>query len=231
MNVIPQSVKDGFVRAVGPLARALIRGRVSPNTLTTLGLLIIAGSAVAFAIGRVRLGGFLILFSGLFDILDGQVARQGGLMTKFGAFYDSTLDRVGESILFGGVALFFLHGGVPPDRETLAVALTIVALVTSQLVSYTRARAEGLGLDCQVGIAPRAERVFLLGAPSLVFGSGPEGRLLFWIIALLAVVTAITVVQRVLHVAELERRPRAPVSLTRRRDDFSGHAAVLRKVP
>src|SRR6266496_4151502 len=148
MNVIPQSVKDGFVRLVGPLARAFIRAGIRPNILTTIGTLIVVGAGVAFGFGSIRLAGLLLLLSGVFDILDGQVARQGGMMTTFGAFYDSTLDRVGESAVFAGLALYFMEGGVPEARRELAVALAIVALVASLLVSYTRARAEGLGLEC-----------------------------------------------------------------------------------
>ncbi|HXF96466.1 MAG TPA: CDP-alcohol phosphatidyltransferase family protein [Gemmatimonadales bacterium] len=227
MNVIPQSVKDGFVRAVAPLARLLIRGQVSPNTLTTVGLLVVLGAATAFALGQVRLGGLLLLVSGLFDILDGQVARQGGRATTFGAFYDSTLDRVGEAALFAGIALFFLRGGVPPERQTLAVGLAIAALTASLLVSYTRARAEGLGLDCKVGLAARAERVLVLGLPALVFGAGPRGVLLFWIVALLGLATAITVVQRVVHVAHIAAR--AAGRVPRQRDTLPGHAPALRK--
>ncbi|HEV8303848.1 MAG TPA: CDP-alcohol phosphatidyltransferase family protein [Gemmatimonadales bacterium] len=203
MNVIPQSVKDGFVRLVGPLARAFIRWGIHPNVITTVGTLIVIGAGVAFGLGRIHLGGGLLLFSGLFDILDGQVARQGGTATTFGAFYDSTLDRVGESAVFAGLALYFLGGGVPEARRELAVALALVALVASLLVSYTRARAEGLGLECTVGIAARAERILLLGAPALLFGPGRQGALLFWIVAVLALATAITVVQRVVHVARI----------------------------
>jgi CDP-diacylglycerol--glycerol-3-phosphate 3-phosphatidyltransferase len=227
MNVIPQAVKDGFVRAVGPVARALIRAGLSPNALTTVGALVVCGAATAFAVGWVRLAGFLLLFSGLFDILDGQVARQGGRMSTFGAFYDSTLDRVGESALFAGIALYFLNGGVPPEREVVAVGLAITALTASLLVSYTRARAEGLGLDCKVGIAARAERLLLVGAPSLFFGPGRDGALLFWIIALLALVTAITVVQRVFHVARITRG--ATERVAPQRETLPGHAPVLRK--
>lgn len=234
MNLIPQSVKDGFVRAIRPLARALIRGGVTPNALTTFGLLVVIASATAFAQGRVRLGGLLLLVSGLFDILDGEVARQGGLGTTFGAFYDSTLDRLGEAALFAGIALFFLAGGVPAERETLAVATAIAALVTSLLVPYTRARAEGLGIDCRVGIAARTERVLALGAPTLFFGAGTNGALVFWIMVLLAVVTAVTVVQRVMHVARATRgrvgrvAPPTPTA-SRPRDTVPGHAAAMRK--
>jgi CDP-diacylglycerol--glycerol-3-phosphate 3-phosphatidyltransferase len=227
MNVIPQAIKDGFVRAVAPVARTAIRLGIGPNAITTTGLVVVLAAAVAFGGGAVRWGGALLLFSGLFDILDGQVARLGQRTTAFGAFYDSTLDRVGESALFAGIALHFLRGGVPGERVTIAVMVTIAALVSSLLVSYTRARAEGLGLECRVGIAARAERLLLLGAPPLLFGTGPNGALLFWIIVALAIATTITVVQRVVHVARIADR--APGAAAKKRDTMPGHAAAMRK--
>jgi len=219
MNVIPQKVKDGFVRLVSPVARALIRGGVHPNVITTIGTLVVIGSGVAFGFGAIRLGGALLLASGLFDILDGQVARQGGMASTFGAFYDSTLDRVGESAVFAGLALYFEQGGVPAGRQTPALAIALTALVMSMLVSYTRARAEGLGLECTVGIAARAERILLLGAAALFFG--PNGMLLFWIVAVLALATTVTVVQRVLHVASIAGAAPRPVA---RRETLPGVA-------
>jgi CDP-diacylglycerol--glycerol-3-phosphate 3-phosphatidyltransferase len=226
MNVIPQNVKDAFVRLMGPLVRVLVRAGVHPNVLTTTGTLIVGGAGVAFGFGEIRLGGALLLFAGLFDILDGQVARQGGMVTTFGAFYDSTLDRVGESAVFAGLAIYFERGGVPASRETLAVGLALGALAMSLLVSYTRARAEGLGLEATVGIAARAERIFLLGAPALLFGPGKNGALLFWIVAILALATAITVVQRVLHVRRTAGSAPRP---TLRRETLPGVAASPRK--
>jgi len=212
MNVIPQIMKDGFVRLVGPLARVFIRAGIRPNVLTTVGTLIVISSGVSFGFGYIRLGGALLLASGVFDILDGQVARQGGMMTTFGAFYDSTLDRVGEAAVFAGLAIYFDRGGVPAERQTLALGISLAALAMSMLVSYARARAEGLGLECKVGIAPRAERIVLLGAPALLFGPGPNGVLLFWIVAMLALAATITVVQRVLYVARIaETAPRQTV--------------------
>lgn len=228
MNVIPQAIKDGFVRAVAPLAQALIRGRVHPNTITTIGALIVVGSATAFGLGQVRLGGFLLLVSGLFDILDGQVARQGQTTSAFGAFYDSTLDRVGEAALFAGIAVYFLRGGAPAGRETLAVGIAIAALAASLLVSYTRARAEGLGLECKVGIAARAERILGLGAPTLFFGAGKGGWLLFWIVVVLTLATVVTVVQRVLHVARAAGGSAAG-TVPRHRETLPGHAPAFRK--
>src|SRR5947208_14627055 len=103
------------------------------------------------------------------------------MTTTFGAFYDSTLDRVGEAALFGGIALYFLRGGVPPGRLTFAVVACLVALAASLIVSYTRARAQGLGRTAKVGIPQRAERRLLLGVPPLVFGPGNQGSSAFWI--------------------------------------------------
>src|SRR6266516_3058584 len=169
MNVIPQRVKDGFVRLIAPLARLLISRGVHPNTITTVGTLLVVGSGVAFATGAIRLGGLLLLISGILDLLDGQVARQGGKMTTFGAFYDSTLDRVGEGAVFTGLIFYFLTGPLPAELKPRAIAAGLVALVASFLVSYTRARAEALGVENRVGIAARAERLLLLGIPTLVF--------------------------------------------------------------
>ncbi len=225
MNVIPQVVKDGFVRLTGPVVRALIRVGVTPNTITTVGALVVVGSAVSFGVGAIRLGGALLLASGVLDILDGQVAKQGGLSSTFGAFYDSSLDRIGESALFAGIALHFLRGGLLPGDIVWGVMLAIAALASSLMVSYTRARAEGLGLDNKVGIAARAERIVVLGAPTVLFGAGRDGKLLFWIVAVLALATTITVIQRIVHVARLVgTAPKEPVS--RRRDTLPGHAPL-----
>lgn len=226
MNVVPQAVKDGFVRLVGPLARGLIRAGVHPNAITTVGTLVIVSAGVAFGTGRARWGGGLLLLSGLFDILDGQVARLGGKSTTFGAFYDSTLDRVGEAAVFAGIAVYFLRGGVPVEQQVAGVLFALAALSASMLVSYTRARAEGLGLECRVGLAARAERILLLGVPVLFWGPGRNGGLLYWIVIILALATAITVVQRVVHVARVAD-PGAGGA--KRRDTLAGRAPAMKK--
>ncbi len=230
MNVIPQRVKDGFVGLTAPVARVLIRGGVHPNSLTTVGTLVLIAAGVAFGYGAIRWGGLLLLVSGVFDILDGQVARQGGKTTTFGAFYDSTLDRVGEGAVFSGLLFYFLTGPLPGELQARAIGAALVALVASLLVSYTRARAEALGVDCKVGIAQRAERILLLGVPALVFGAGPwrPGVLLFWIVVVLAIVSAITVIQRVVHVARVARGapPRSPIPT---RETLPGIAAARRR--
>jgi CDP-diacylglycerol--glycerol-3-phosphate 3-phosphatidyltransferase len=188
-----------FYAAVDPLVQRLIRAGVRPNTITTIGTGLVLISAVVYATGHIRIGGLLLLLSGVADTLDGQVARGGAMATRFGAFYDSTIDRVGDGATFIGIGAFLLTA---PDvaYRTPAVILCMIAILGSVLVSYARARAEGLGIDCKVGIAQRAERVLGLGLASVVFGAGRHALLLEAIVALLAVASIITVVQRFVYV-------------------------------
>jgi CDP-diacylglycerol--glycerol-3-phosphate 3-phosphatidyltransferase len=196
---LTSDLEKPFYAAVSPLVDRLIRAGVRPNTITTIGTGLVLISAVVYASGHIRIGGLLLLLSGVADTLDGQVARGGAMVTRFGAFYDSTLDRVGDGATFIGIGAFLLTA---PDvaYRTPAVILCMVAILGSVLVSYARARAEGLGLDCKVGIAQRAERVLGLGLASLVFGAGRHALLLETIVALLAVASIITVVQRFVYV-------------------------------
>jgi len=200
MKLIPPWIQHPFERALMPVANGLIGHGVHPNTLTTLGLLVVAASASAFGLGFVRVGGGLLLLSGVFDVLDGKVARGGGRKSPFGAFYDSTLDRIGEALLFGGIAVFFVRGGVRADWTTWAVAAALGAVAGGLIVSYTRARAEGLYLECKVGLVQRAERLVGLGVPTLFFGAGRDGWLLISIVAVLAGLSVLTVLQRIYHV-------------------------------
>jgi CDP-diacylglycerol--glycerol-3-phosphate 3-phosphatidyltransferase len=200
MTVIPKPIQRGFDAVLEPLVRGLIAGRINPNTITTVGTGVLLASAIAFGYGYVRAGGALLLLSGALDMVDGKVARGGGRMTRFGAFYDSTLDRIGEAALFTGIAFLFMSGGVAPRWAHLAVWITLIALSSGLIVSYARARAEGLGLDCKVGVAQRAERILLLGVPTLFFGAGPDGVLLLAIVFLLALTSVVTVGQRIVHV-------------------------------
>ncbi len=209
MKLIPARLRESIDRGLGPIANGLIAARIHPNTLTTLGFLSLVVSGVAFGFARVQLGAFLLLLSGMMDMLDGRVARQGGLMSQFGAFYDSTVDRLGEAALMIGITLFFMNGGVPSQWTVYAVISSTVALSTGLVVSYTRARAEGLNLECRVGLVQRAERILVLGVPVLFFGAGPNGMLLFGIVTALGLVSLVTVMQRVHHVYKLTS-PDAP---------------------
>jgi len=193
------ALEKPFYATVNPLVERLIRTGVRPNTITTVGTGLVLVSAVAYATGHIRIGGALLLLSGVADTLDGQVARGGAMVTRFGAFYDSTLDRVGDGATFIGIGAFLMTA---PDvaLRTPAVIVCMVAILSSLLVSYARARAEGLGLDCKVGIAQRAERILGLGVASVVFGAGPHALLLEAIVTLLAIASVITVVQRFVYV-------------------------------
>ena len=206
MTIIPSVLRRGLEATIAPLVSALIRAQVSPNVLTTLGTLVLLGSGLAFGFGIARLGGAFLLLSGVMDMLDGRVARGGGVVTKFGAFYDSTLDRIGESALFGGIAVYFVAGGVAEAWRLPALIAALVALSAGLTVSYARARAEGLQMECKVGVAQRAERILGLGVPTLFFGAGPGGFLLLGVVGILAVLAVITVAQRIMHVYRITTR-------------------------
>jgi CDP-diacylglycerol--glycerol-3-phosphate 3-phosphatidyltransferase len=199
MQLVSAAVQRGYLATTKPVSEWLIRAGVTPNAITTAGAVVVVLSAVAFGLGWIRIGGALLLGSGILDTLDGQVARTGGKSTKFGAFYDSTLDRVGDGATFIGIATYLLTA--PGVRfRVVGVVLAMVAVLSSLLVSYARARAEGLGLDCKVGLVQRAERILLIGAPAVLVGAGPAGSVLLAAVALLALGSTVTVVQRFLYV-------------------------------
>ncbi len=193
------ALEKPFYATVNPMVERLIRAGVRPNTITTIGTGLVLVSAVAYAAGQIRLGGLLLLLSGITDTLDGQVARGGAMVTKFGAFYDSTLDRVGDGATFIGIGAFLLTAPEVAYRIPAAI-VCMVAILSSLLVSYARARAEGLGLECKVGIAQRAERILGLGLSSLLVGAGPRALVLEGVVALLAAASVITVIQRFVYV-------------------------------
>ncbi len=167
----------------------LARTRLSPNAFTLIGLLLNIVVAAIIASGNLVLGGIMALVAGAFDMLDGAVARSTGQVTKFGGFFDSTLDRYSESIVYFGLLIYLMN----QDAGTTAVALLVAAIVGSLMVSYSRARAEAAGVDAEVGIFARPERVILL-AILLIFD---QPVIALWI---LAIVTNFTTMQRIFHV-------------------------------
>lgn len=176
-----------------PIAGAVSRTGISPNGLTLLGLafsLVVAGF---LAEGRFQVGGILVLLASAFDALDGAVARLTGRVTVFGGFLDSTLDRVSEVVLYLGLLYFYTQQGAAP--EILLIYLTIVG---SLLVSYTRARAEGLGVACKVGLFTRLERVLVLALGLMLLQMTTA-------LVILAVGSWLTVLQRILHVGRQSR--------------------------
>jgi phosphatidylinositol phosphate synthase len=194
-------VKDGYTTGARSLASrsvtGLARTRVTPNTLTAAGVTLCLAAAVLVPFeSRDKLlfywlGAATFVVGSILDILDGALARAGGKSSVFGAFLDSTTDRVGEGAMLAAIALVFARAG-----NDTAVVFTIAGVAGSFLVPYVRAKAEALGLRGDVGLGSRAERVVVITA-GLVFG--PWGGLQ-WAIYFLAATSWVTVVQRILHV-------------------------------
>lgn len=183
---------DGFIRPVG---RALGRTPLSANAVTLLGLAVQVAVALAIIQGRLVAAGLIAVVAALLDTIDGALAKATGTGTRFGALLDSTTDRLSDALFLVPIAWLY---GVAPDvveRDLPWVAaLALVALVASFLVSYVKARAEGLGLECNVGIAERAERLILL-ILGLIFSA-----ILPVVLGILAVLGTVTVLQRLLYV-------------------------------
>ncbi len=191
--------RDPVYRIIDPVTRALVRWGVHPNTISTIGFLSTVGAGYLYHLDRVRWAGLLILVGGVLDIFDGRVARESGLASKFGAFYDSTMDRLSEIVVFIGLlSLYNQYGAELAD--VWMVYVIFLAMGGSLMVSYTRSRAEALGLDCDVGFMQRAERVVLLGVGSLFFGLMWDGLILKIIIIILAVTSILTAGQRMVWV-------------------------------
>ncbi|HVF38613.1 MAG TPA: CDP-alcohol phosphatidyltransferase family protein [Gemmatimonadaceae bacterium] len=198
MNSLWESVVKVYLRLIEPVAVLFIRLRISPNTLTTVGTLCTVAAGLAFGMGHIRTAGWIVGVTALFDVLDGTVARRTGQATVFGAFYDSTLDRVADGALLGGLAYFYATSPVHASNPMLAIC--IIGIVGSFLVSYTRARAEALGINAKVGLMQRPERIALLSAPQALFGLTLNGWVLAAVVALLTLTAWITAFQRIAFV-------------------------------
>ena len=192
-----------------PLGNLLLRWGVSPNTVTFVGTLgVVAGAVIFFPQGLLLVGVLVITAFVFSDMLDGYMARASGQVTKFGAFWDSTLDRIGDAAIFGGLAMYYVG---PGDNEWFA-ALAIYCLSMGSVTSYARARAESLGMQAKVGIAERADRLVAIlvvtGAADLVNRLG-VGKDALWAIpvtlGVLAVASTVTVIQRVVVVRDQAR--------------------------
>jgi CDP-diacylglycerol--glycerol-3-phosphate 3-phosphatidyltransferase len=179
-------VRVAFVAT--PIARAIGRLGIHPNTLTILGMLLQVGVGVVFGLGHIVLGGYLLLIVAPIDMLDGTLARVLGKQSDFGAFLDSTLDRVSDAALILGLTAHYIRQGAHTE-----VALLLVSLVAAMMVSYVRARAESLGFSCKVGVLTRMERIALIG----ILAALALPTLMIWVLALLSV---FTVIQRILSV-------------------------------
>ena len=175
-----------------PVVRLLAKTAITPNAITWFAFLLSVGAAALIATKYLFAAGFLVLVSGLFDLLDGALARHTNQITHFGAVLDSTLDRIAEAILLLGILFFYVREG-----STIGILLVGIALPSSQMVSYIRARAEAAGLECKVGLFTRGERVIVLALGLLL------SRIDYALIIALSVIilfSLFTAGQRLLHV-------------------------------
>jgi len=228
---IQRRVKQFVTLIMRPLARL----GITPNTLTVLGLLLSFVTAGVIAQGFLFVGGLLVLFAGIFDMFDGAMARARNAATTFGAFFDSTLDRYSESIILFGLLIYALREPGLQDRfwpfgneQPWMISLIYITVVGSIMVSYAKARAEGLGLECKTGLLARPERVVIL-AIGLLTG------FVIWALLLLAIFSHVTAVERIVHIWRVTRQPATVSEAKSFSSDGFGHekgnSAVHRQSP
>ena len=197
-------VRPALAKVVDPVARALLRAGVGPDAITVAGTVgAVAGALVFFPRGMFFTGTAIVFFSVLTDLLDGTMARMRGTSSRWGAFLDSTCDRIADAAIFSGLVLWYAGDG----DSLLLCAVAAFCLAAGSVVSYAKARAEGLGMRCDVGLAERAERLIIVLLGTFLVGlTAPE-----WVLAvalwLLAAATAVTVGQRL---AEVRRQASLP---------------------
>ncbi len=187
-KIFSVTARAGLARVVTPLARVLLRLGVTPNTVTVAGTVGVLVGALGFgARGQLMAGLVIVTLSALTDLLDGTMARMRGGSTKFGALLDSTMDRIADGAVFGAVTFWLAGEGNP----YLGVVAGLLCMVSGQVVSYVKARAEGLGMGANVGIAERTERLLIVGAGGVLHTYAGDWGLpaALWILAALSVVT------------------------------------------
>jgi CDP-diacylglycerol--glycerol-3-phosphate 3-phosphatidyltransferase len=224
MKILPDWIKNGYLRLIDPVADWLVRRRVHPNTITVIGTLCTVVGGIIYGTGHIRTAGWFLGLTALFDVLDGTVARRSGRSSTFGAFLDSTLDRVADGAVMAGLATFYALN--PVHRSVPMMIVCMLGLIGAFLTSYTRARAEALGTDAKVGMLQRPERVTLLSAPQAFFGLALNGWVLGLIIVVLTVTAWVTVIQRIVFVYHATR-PDSEARLTR--DTPGGAPLWMRK--
>jgi len=206
MNLIGDKFIQGYFKLIEPLIEWFVKSGVHPNVVTWAGLFFTLVAANFFRLGSFFFGGIFLVIAGTCDMIDGQVARKTGKKSKFGAFFDSVIDRYSDIIIFLGIAVYF-------DKLYIHV-LIILAITGSLLTSYTRARAGALGIDCIVGLMQRPERITYIAGAAIADGLlgwlikalfGVENLLIIAVLWFVAIVSHITVLQRIIYVKrELE---------------------------
>lgn len=191
--------RAAVTRILTPVARLLIRLGISPDVVTIVGTIgVCLGALVFFPRGELLVGVLVITAFVFSDTIDGVMARLQGRTSKWGAFLDSTLDRIGDAAIFSGLTIWFFQGG---DDRVMAW-LALACLVLGSVVSYARARAEGLGMTASVGIAERADRLVAALVTTGLVGLGLPEIVLKVVLAVLAVASVVTILQRVLFVRQ-----------------------------
>ncbi|UCE41069.1 MAG: CDP-alcohol phosphatidyltransferase family protein [Candidatus Aminicenantes bacterium] len=197
-RILPKQLSTFADNSAESIANLFISLKFTPNVISFIALTLGFGAGILFAMAQPLWAGVVIILCGFFDVLDGQVAAKTNKKSLFGAIFDSTLDRYSEFFIYLGIAYYF--------RDHWALWLCFFTFFGSYMVSYTRARAEGLGIDCQIGIMQRAERLGLLAIGSL-FGSafGVFDAVMIAVLIAIAVISNITTLQRIYHVKKKEK--------------------------
>jgi CDP-diacylglycerol--glycerol-3-phosphate 3-phosphatidyltransferase len=209
-ELISAKNRERYLKIVGPVADLLARAGIHPNILSIAGLLLSVGAGLIYCHGSFFWAAWVVVLAGICDTLDGSIARQTNKKSDFGAFFDSTLDRYSDMFLFIGLAYYFaggrpflmpLQAGGSPEVSPWTVMAIIFAIAGSFMVSYTRARAEGLGMECKAGMMQRPERITLLVIGSLL-GSIPVAGVILLKLTLvaLAISTNLTAVYRIVFI-------------------------------
>jgi len=194
MAKLAEGRKSIAYRFTEPVVRLLARTPITPSAITWFGFLLTVGAAILIITEHLLAAGLVVLIAGFFDMLDGALARHTNQATRFGAVLDSTLDRLSEAVLLIGILVLFLYAA---EQSITGILLASVALIGSPLVSYIRARAEALGLECQVGLFTRAERVIVLALGLLL---NQIDNALIIALAIIVLFSFITAGQRLLFV-------------------------------
>lgn len=207
---LPDWIKQLYLRIITPMIDFFIKRRLNPNHFTTLGLILSIVAAYLFGIGSFKIAGVIMLIAGTFDIIDGKVARATNRVTKFGALYDSTLDRYAEVLIFFGIAYYFVYNPWTIQslklplvnwniREINLSLISTIAVCTSLggsvMTSYVRARAEGLGLECKVGLMQRPERIVFIALGAIFHRVG-----LVVALVIVAIFSNLTAIQRLYYI-------------------------------
>jgi len=206
-ELISEKNRERYLKIVGPVADWFARAGVHPNILSIAGLLLSVAAGLIYCHGNFFWAAWVVVLAGVCDTLDGSIARQTNKKSAFGAFFDSTLDRYSDMFVFIGLAYYFaggrpflmpLHAGRSPEVSPWTVMAIVFAIAGSFMVSYTRARAEGLGVECKAGMMQRPERITLLVIGSLLGSIPVAGVMLFKLTLLaLAISTNLTAAYRI----------------------------------